>query len=294
MLACPVCGGDSRHAFDARDRNREVTPERFPYFRCSACRTLFLADIPADLGRHYDAGYYDPGLDDGQPSWAGGEQRPPVLAAAHRIALIKQHVAAGQLIEVGSGNGAFAVTARDAGFAVTAIEMDEGCCRYLDGQDGITAICSDRPLDELAGLQRADVVAMWHVLEHLGDPAAVIRRAAELLTPGGLLAIAVPNTDSLQFRLLGSRWAHVDAPRHLCLIPPRTLTRLGDEAGLRCVAITTNDPDGYECNLFGWARALQRRHTEVIPPAIAKAALAICVAAAPLERTGNRGRPSRC
>jgi len=193
------------------------------------------------------------------------------------------------VIEFGSGNGAFAIAARDAGFAVTAIEMDERGCRYLDGQVGITAICSSRPLDDLAALGQADVIAMWHVLEHLPDPAEVIRQSARRLVPGGLLAIAVPNTDSLQFRLLRSRWAHVDAPRHLCLIPPRTLAKLGREAGLRCVAITTNDPDGYECNLFGWVRALHSKRTDVVPRAVAKAAFAFCVAAAPLERTGHHG-----
>jgi SAM-dependent methyltransferase len=250
---------------------------------------VFLGDVPEDLARYYDSGYYDSGLDEGRPSWTAGEQTPPARAAAYRIGLIKRHVPPGRLVEVGSGNGAFAVAARDAGFAVTAIEMDERSCRYLEGQAGIATICSDRPLDELATLGQADVIAMWHVLEHLHDPAEVIRRAARLLAPGGLLAIAVPNIDSVQFRVLRSRWAHVDAPRHLCLIPHSTLTELGREAGLHRVAITTNDPDGYECNHLGWARALQRRRTYVMPPAIVKAALALCIAAAPLERTGHRG-----
>jgi 2-polyprenyl-3-methyl-5-hydroxy-6-metoxy-1,4-benzoquinol methylase len=289
VLACPVCGTGSRHAFDARDLNREVTQERFPYFRCTGCRTVFLADVPEDLARYYDADYYDPGLEEGRPGWAAGERTPPAFAAAHRIGLIQRHVSPGRLIEVGSGNGAFAVAARDAGFAVTAIEMNESSCRYLEREPGITAICSHRPADELARLGRVEVIAMWHVLEHLANPAEVIRQAARLLTPGGLLALAVPNIDSLQFRLLRSRWAHVDAPRHLCLIPPRTLTELGRESGLRHLAITTNDPDGYECNLFGWARALQRKRTKSMPPAIVKAALALCVTAAPLERTGHRG-----
>lgn len=33
----------------------------------------------------------------------------------------------------------------------------------------------------------------WHVLEHLLDPLATLRRIRELLTPGGLLVLAVPN-----------------------------------------------------------------------------------------------------
>lgn len=285
---CPVCGGGSRHAFDAWDRNREVTPRRFPYYRCGACRTVFLAEVPADLQRYYDTDYYP--LDaDGQPSWTGGAEHPAARAATYRVELIKRYVQAGRLVEIGSGNGAFAVAASRAGFDVTAMEMDERCCRYLESQPGIEAIHSDRPLDVLATLPPVDVIAIWHVLEHLLDPVAVLRRAAEMLEPGGLLAIAVPNVDSLQFRALGKRWAHVDAPRHLRLVPADTLTRLGSDAGLRRVEITTNDPDGYECNLFGWARALQRHRTDVVPPLTAKAALGLCAVLAPIERTGQRG-----
>jgi 2-polyprenyl-3-methyl-5-hydroxy-6-metoxy-1,4-benzoquinol methylase len=286
--ACPLCGGDSRHVFDARDLNREVTQEHFPYFRCGGCGSVFLAEVPDDLSRYYDEDYYAIEAD-GQPSWTSGEEQPAERAAAHRVEMVRRYLPSGRLIEIGSGNGAFAVAARDAGFDVSAIEMNERCCRYLDGQAGITAICSERPLEELSGLPRPDVIAIWHVLEHFSDPGEVIRQAAQRLEPGGLLAIAVPNVDSLQFRVLGSRWAHLDAPRHLCLVPARTLVRLGRDAGLSCVAMETNDPDGYECNLWGWARALQRQRADLMSPLTLKVALGICVIAAPLERTGNRG-----
>ena len=52
---------------------------------------------------------------------------------------------------------------------------------------------------------------------------------------------------SLQFRLLRARWAHLDAPRHLCLVPPDALVRR-EQLGMRSVAMTTNDPYGVGCN----------------------------------------------
>src|SRR5439155_4599400 len=123
------------------------------------------------------------------------------------------------LIEIGAGTGAFAVTAEAAGFDVTAIEMSEQCCRYLTEREGIEAICTDRPLDALSSLAPARAIVLWHVMEHLPNPAEVLERVAERLEPEGVLAIAVPNARSLQFRLLRSRWAHLDAPRHLSLTP---------------------------------------------------------------------------
>jgi SAM-dependent methyltransferase len=284
---CPFCGGAGTRAFAARDRNREVTGRRFAYARCGECGTVFIVDPPADLGRYYEGGYY-PFDADGQPAWKTDAQR--IEAAFYRVELLRSHVQTGHLIEIGAGTGAFAVTAVRAGFDVSAIEMSEACCEYLREREGIGAICSDRPLEVLPSLPPARAVALWHVLEHLPDPAEVLSRAVDKLEPGGVLAIAVPNPRSLQFRLLGRRWAHLDAPRHLCLIPPEALLGRGEELGMRRVAVTTNDPDGLECNFFGWVSALKRGPAEgSTPTPVLHGARAIERTLAPLERTGDRG-----
>lgn len=288
-VSCPFCGGAGGHTLYATDRNREISQQRFDYARCETCGTVFLVDVPEDLARYYEGDYSGYQFDaNGQPAWKSNETR--LASASFRIGLVRDQVPSGHLIEIGSGTGAFASAARGAGFDVSAIEMDERCCRYLREREGINAICSDRPLEALASLPEARAAAMWHALEHLPNPAEVLESLARKLQPGGVLAIGAPNPRSLQFRLLGSRWAHLDAPRHLCLIPPEALVRRGAELGLRDVAITTNDPEGLEFNLFGWINALRRR------PAVGEtsrlvgySAQAVSRTVAPLERTGRRG-----
>jgi SAM-dependent methyltransferase len=275
------------HAFRVRDRNREVTDELFSYARCQACGTVFMVEPPADLPRYYADDYYQFGPD-GEPTWKSSAVR--MQSAAYRVTLLLDHVAPGHLIEIGAGTGAFASAAKAAGFDVTAIEMDERCCRYLSEREGITTICSDRPLEALGSLPPARAVALWHVLEHLANPAEVLERVAGKLEPGGLLAIGVPNPSSLQFWMMKGRWPQIDAPRHLCLIPPSALIEKGEQLGLRRVAITTNDPEGLDFNLFGWASALTRRPAKgPTPRLVGYAALALRRALSPLERTGNRG-----
>jgi SAM-dependent methyltransferase len=285
--ACPFCGGPGARMLDAWDRNRETTRERFAYARCQTCGTVFLVDPPADLGRYYADDYYEFGPD-GEPAWKTDE--PRLQAAAHRIDLLRAHVDPGRLIEIGAGTGAFATAAQSAGFEVSAIEMSERCCRYLSEHEGIDAICSDRPLEAIASLPPARVVALWHVLEHLPNPAEVLTRVVEKVEPGGVLALAVPNPRSLQFRVLRTRWVHLDAPRHLCLMPPAALIGRGRDLGLTDVALSTNDPDGLACNFFGWVGAL-RRHPAIgrTPDLISHSARAIERTLAPLERTGDRG-----
>ena len=45
--------------------------------------------------------------------------------------------------------------------------------------------------------------------------------------------VSVPNNDSLQARLGGEDWLHLDIPRHIYHFAPGSLTRLVEQAGLR-------------------------------------------------------------
>jgi len=279
---CPLCGGPSAAAFAVGDRNREVTSQRFRYRRCRDCRTFFLADVPESLAEYYPEDYY------GEPTIA--ELDRAALGEAPRLALIPESARGGALIEIGSAFGVFARAAQRAGFAVTAIEMDARCCTYLRDVVGVQAICSDAPDEALAALGPVQVLALWHVLEHLPRPWKVLARAADTLPSGGVLALATPNPDSLQFRVLGPRWAHVDAPRHLFLIPFAALRSHMDSLGFDVACVTTSDPAGRYWNTFGWEYAMRlhpaRRPSTRLTRICARLLGRVL---APLERRGMNG-----
>jgi 2-polyprenyl-3-methyl-5-hydroxy-6-metoxy-1,4-benzoquinol methylase len=287
MSACPLCGGSSRFAFSAEDRNRRLSSERFSYNRCGSCATVFLTPLPEDLGRFYGSAYH-PFDDAGRPLWLADDGL--LAAESWRVATLRRFIDGGRLVDVGAGAGGFAAAARDGGFAVTAIEMDAQCCEYMQDELGVRAICSDRPLEALRTLPPARVVSLWHVLEHLPDSAEVLATVAEALEPGGLLALAVPNPDSLQFRLLRSRWAHLDAPRHVCLMGAEALIDHACGLGLSPVLKTTNDPSGLACDVHGWVYALRPDPAAgaVRWPAL-RAGVQLAAALAPVERRGLRG-----
>jgi SAM-dependent methyltransferase len=284
---CPLCGAASVFALSASDRNRETTSERFTYNRCTACGTVFMVDVPADLAPYYRGDYHG-FRPDGEPEWTHNQTLLNV--EAFRVAMLRRHVQPGTLVDVGAGPGAFAAAATDGGFEVTAIEMDERCCEYLRSGLGVRAIHSQDPIAQLRTLPPTRVISLWHSLEHLRDPAGMLAVAAERLEPGGVLALGVPNPGSLQFRLLGTRWAHLDAPRHLSLMPEQALVSHLRALGLRPLEATTADPFGRVCSLHGWAYALRRRpargHT---PPVITRAAQALTIALAPIEDRRRRG-----
>lgn len=282
---CPLCGAAAEHAFRVGDRNREITSEQFDYARCLSCRTVFLEQPPAALGRYYDNDYYA-FADDGQPKWRGEATR--LLSARWRASLLGRFASPGPLIEIGAGTGAFALACRDAGWQVSAIEMDERCCRFLRSE-GVTAICSDEPVAQLQALGPARAIALWHVLEHVPDPASLLAAIAARLQPRGVLALGVPNTGSLQFRLMGGRWPHVDAPRHLSLVPLDALDAHCAELGLRRVFATTSDPEGKDYDRLGWAHGLSAHPARDASGPGAHAGLALARLLAPVERRGLRG-----
>jgi 2-polyprenyl-3-methyl-5-hydroxy-6-metoxy-1,4-benzoquinol methylase len=244
--ACGACGGPMAPFLATRDYNRRVSDTVFHYYRCGSCGLVSLMNVPADLGPYYAADYH------ALPASAAVIERA-VRHDRYKIELVRRYVSGGRLLEIGPSWGAFCLLAKRAGFEVEAIEMDPRCCEFLETRIGVRAINS---VDAAASLVRAgvpDVIAMWHVIEHLREPWTLLARLAERLAPGGIMVLATPNTEAVQFGIFGRRWTHVDAPRHVHLIPPALLRRKLGEYGLRELLTTTRDAGSIGWNSFGWS-----------------------------------------
>ena len=281
---CQVCGGPTAAGFITEDFNRRLSRTRFEYLRCARCGSLALREPPDDLGAYYPPDYYR------VPATRADLLRDGADAERHKLAALQRFVPAGRLVEIGPAVGAFLAVAQEAGYAVEAIEMDELCCRFLENELGVRTTCSHDPAAVLRDDGPFDVIALWHVIEHVPDPAAMIAAAADALAPGGVLALAAPNPEALQLRIFRRRWTHIDAPRHLFLVPLATLARLCTERGLQIASQTTSDHAAQGWNLFGWRESLaglvnNRRGAgplRLIGSVIARAA-------APIERRGRLG-----
>lgn len=249
--SCTHCGATAPLLLIAQDMNRRVSDESFPYYRCPDCGLAFLEPLPPDLGRYYPLDYH---------------QFPATLeellrgADTEAFKLEALGLARGRrLLEVGPSYGRFAALAKQAGFAVEVMEMDPECCRYLERVVGIRAHPAADIAAAMGSLPRFDVIALWHSLEHLPNPWPSLDALAEHVNPGGSLAIATPNPQSLQFRLFGKRWVHLDAPRHVNLIPHGVLEERLSRQGFRRTCITSEDQGARECNLLGWIASTRTR-----------------------------------
>jgi len=207
-----------------------------------------LPEIPPNLGDYYGAKYYQ------IPSPAKLEKI--ARAECYKLDMIQNFVATGRLLEIGPAYGVFAYQAKKAGFEVDVIEMDIRCCEYLTNVVDVNVINSDSPHQAIKKIGMHHVIALWHVIEHLPNPWACLESAAKNLVQGGVLVIATPNPSAFQFSVLGSSWPHVDAPRHLYLIPANLLIQRLKPFGLEPVMLTSNDKGAQSWNRFGWQRYL--------------------------------------
>lgn len=249
---CPLCGKDASFLFRTKDYNRRVTREDFHYYLCGSCNLIFLWPVPNDLNLYYADQYHVIPSSLAQLSSGAGSER-------YKIDMVKQLVPSGRLLEIGPGCGGFANIAKQEGFEVEAIEMDAACCRFLEEVVGIPVIHSADVPRALASASPCDAIALWHVIEHLPDPWSTLSVAAEKLLPGGILIVAAPNPDSWQFHVTGRYWPHIDAPRHLVLIPLTLLAERAHSAGLETILTTTTDEGSLFWNRFGWQTVLSNR-----------------------------------
>lgn len=234
-VPCPYCHSKTNTYFSAQDVNRQITNELFIYNRCTNCGLIFMDAIPEDIASYYRGGYQ------AVPT-SLEEFRALSKKDKYRLEPILRYKRGGKLLEIGPWTGVFASNAKDAGFDVTVIEMNSDCVHFIEGVLEIKAIQSSDPVIAMEHLdEQFDVVALWHSLEHLPKPWSVIQEIARILKPGGILLVAIPNIESHEFRVLKSRWLHIDAPRHVCFYPLDSLTALCKENGLYRVETTTSD-----------------------------------------------------
>jgi len=280
---CTACGNATQAFLAAPDYNRHLAPGEFEYVRCGTCGYIELVNPPPDLSQAYPQDYYIiPDSVETLASWAPHEQ--------YKLDLLLQQVQGGRLLEIGPGNGTFAFLAQRAGFDVHAIEMDERCAAFLEGMLRIPTTRSADEAQAMAGLGSFDAICMWQVIEHLRDPFAMLAAAARALRPGGALILATPNPAAMQFRLLGRHWVHLDAPRHVCLIPIALMREKAQALGFRVALCTTTDAGSLSWNTFGWEYSLQTYvRAQWMRRVAARAGRVVAAITAATERQGIAG-----
>jgi 2-polyprenyl-3-methyl-5-hydroxy-6-metoxy-1,4-benzoquinol methylase len=172
-----------------------------------------------------------------EPAARGAALAAPILAGfdRRRLRILRRHIRPpARVLDSGAGRGRFVLAARRAGYDAEGIELDPARAAAAAAAGAPVRAVGIEDADVPAG--SLDAVVCWHVLEHVAHPAAAAARLAGWLRPGGVLLAGTPNLASLQARIGGARWYHLDLPRHRTHFTVAGLHALLRGAGLETVA----------------------------------------------------------
>lgn len=223
--ACPACRGRLAPWIEV-PAGEPSEPRTFPLSRCGECGTAVTGGDPPGPAA-YERGVYAPGAPRAAPV-VGMVQRLTVGQPAR--VLTRAGIRPGaRVLDAGAGRGRLVAELRRRGLAAEGIEPS---ARSAGAAARAGLPVARRSIDEHedSGL---DAVVVWHVLEHLDDPAAALQRMRSWLGPGGLMLVGVPNVASLQARIAGPAWMHFDVPRHRVHLTPGGLRSLFVRSGFK-------------------------------------------------------------
>ncbi len=190
LIGCPVCQKQEYRKLASLDRRLK----RLPTVVCNGCGLFFTNPMPSDteLSTYYESYYrFDYQLNAGPPKPRHIVKRK--REAEKRYEEIKDWLPSkARTLDFGAGSGEFILRLLDAGHDAHGFEPGEGYGQYAQEKlQGRVQLASWQDVDYRAEF---DLVTCFHVLEHLNDPLAALRRASQWLRPDGLLFIEVPNS----------------------------------------------------------------------------------------------------
>ena len=231
---CLLCNCQHAHTLLEAPDYQGGTGLLFAVVQCDECGLCYTNPRPAGpcLSRFYPTDYRPHNLAIQRPAsrfqnWAKQWRKAEPPLPWH---------GQGRLLDFGCGGGAFLASMRAHGWHVTGIDTSATTVLRVRAETGLHVLVGSLPHAELQP-QSFDVVTMWHALEHVPDPRAVLREARHLLDGRGKLVVAVPNIDSLPFRIFGRNWFGLDLPRHLTHFTSWTLHLMLERCGFQVESI---------------------------------------------------------
>lgn len=143
-----------------------------------------------------------------------------------------------RILDCGAAHGVLLVEAQSQGMLPYAIERNPSTADHLKilfGADNIyTGLfeTANFPTLPRGGVDQFDAITMCDFIEHVQQPESVLKKAAELLKPGGTLIITTPQMDSMSAAILGEHWPHLKE-EHLNYFSVKSISMMLESVGVQ-------------------------------------------------------------
>ena len=222
---CPLCGARAIETKVELNDRYQFKPGRFVLSRCRDCEHVFQNPRLSIAGlEFYYRDFYE-GLGAEVIDWAFAAEPGTYRQRAQMVSAVTTPE---RWLDVGAGHGHFCCIAREMmpttrfdGLDLSESIDDAVRRRWVD--HGIRGLFPEVAPTLSAKGESYDVVSMSHYLEHTIDPKSEIVAAGQVLKPGGLLFIEVPDPECFFGRFLGRNWMPWFQPQHLHFLSVKNL-----------------------------------------------------------------------
>lgn len=246
---CFYCkSAESKAQFELTD----IFSDTYTMVRCPSCGAYYLSPHPseAQLARAYSDSYYgeketkfNPVYEKAMDFFRGGRAR---LATRY---LPTQ----GKLLDIGCGNGGFLMSvAKRGNYNVYGLEMPGNSALRAAKHPEIALKVGELSPQTYAP-DTFDMITLFHVFEHLANPAEQLEIIQSILKDKGQLIVSFPNIDSNQSRKFKGNWLHLDPPRHLQFFTPTDFVELMKKRGFQLISANYSS---MEQNPYGLIQSL--------------------------------------
>jgi SAM-dependent methyltransferase len=233
VLACPLCNS-GRQSWDLNAETFGAGPygrDLFSIYRCRECGIGITDPAPTEDDSHLL--YEDRASSDfqGDDSSIAAILKKAVATRDVRTFVngVKLRHPVPSMLDYACGNGAFAISMRRVfpDSIVWAADYHTEAPSMLKESEIRYAAYADLP-----ARGPFDFILCRHVLEHTYHPLEFLRSMGDLMSPGGVLMIEVPNLEAPLRKVFGKYWDGYYAPYHPIHFSAAALRRAVVNAGL--------------------------------------------------------------
>lgn len=159
------------------------------------------------------------------------------------------------IFDLGAGTGLFLLKFKKKRWKIDGIEYSLDAVKFAKKVYQI-----DIKQGDFLDIHIKDVefgyVVLNNVLEHLHKPLETLIKVRKMISDDGVLIIAVPNIDSLGYKIYKKNWYPLQPPIHLNQFNPKTIDHILKSAGFKIVKISHKYPEHAYFGLFESYRSL--------------------------------------
>ena len=211
---CPVCAKSEASQLFIVDDGQ--------YVMCGFCRMIYLNPVLTDhwLKEYYSSNHPEQALT--HPS----EQDYYNKIYSRGLRTLISSVKVETVLDVGCSDGAFLDLAQANGIRTFGVEYNEA--EIALGREKSHTIWRGS-IEQIPNGHRFDAITLWDVFEHIKHGTSFLNSLKDLLNPGGVIFLQIPNSSSLAARIMRGNCRMFDGMEHVNLYGPKSIKLLAEQ-----------------------------------------------------------------